>query len=159
MCSATSSIHITHYTHHMVSSRSIYFTICNFHFHWLKMFHWRENTISVRSMNVILDIITHNTHIHEKRLSVDEICLSLEQIIHICLILRNFMSNFPWFISIYSQRKEYVKYSKVFPLSDLFDVKIPSKWYRRVVGGLEVACGLAMALIPNRKFQTKKVCI
>lgn len=42
----------------------------------------------------------------------------------------------------YLQRKEYVKYAKVFPLSSIFDFKIPSKWYRRVVGGLEVACGL-----------------
>lgn len=50
------------------------------------------------------------------------------------------------------QRKEYVKYSKVFPLADVFDIKIPSKWYRRVVGGLEVGSGFAMALIPNRKY-------
>lgn len=53
------------------------------------------------------------------------------------------------------QRKEYVKYAKVFPLTAVFDLKIPSKWYRRVVGVLEVVCGLAMATIPNRKYQNR----
>ncbi|KAK3918202.1 Transmembrane protein 35A [Frankliniella fusca] len=48
-------------------------------------------------------------------------------------------------------RKEYVKYAKVFPLSDTLDFKVPSKWYRRVVGSLEIICGLAMALIPYAK--------
>ncbi|KAE8749810.1 hypothetical protein FOCC_FOCC003548 [Frankliniella occidentalis] len=48
-------------------------------------------------------------------------------------------------------RKEYVKYAKVFPLSDTLDFKVPSKWYRRVVGSLEIICGLAMALIPSAK--------
>lgn len=50
-------------------------------------------------------------------------------------------------------RKEYVKYSKVFPLSSMFDFKIPSKWYRRVVGILEVTCGVAMAAVPNHKIK------
>ncbi|KAF6205341.1 hypothetical protein GE061_019512 [Apolygus lucorum] len=45
-------------------------------------------------------------------------------------------------------RKEYVKYAKVFPLSQALDIKIPAKWYRRVIGGLELICGLAMALVP-----------
>lgn len=48
-------------------------------------------------------------------------------------------------------RKNYVKYAKVFPCSTLFDFKLPSKWYRRSVGGLEVLCGLAMVLIPSHK--------
>ncbi|KAJ1528767.1 hypothetical protein ONE63_007154 [Megalurothrips usitatus] len=48
-------------------------------------------------------------------------------------------------------RKEYVKYAKVFPLSDTLDFKVPSKWYRRVVGSLEIISGLAMALIPHAK--------
>ncbi|XP_015124017.1 transmembrane protein 35A [Diachasma alloeum] len=48
-------------------------------------------------------------------------------------------------------RKEYVKYAKVFPLSELLNFKVPSKWYRRVVGSLEIICGLAMATIPNRR--------
>ncbi|KAH8398297.1 hypothetical protein KR215_003156, partial [Drosophila sulfurigaster] len=48
-------------------------------------------------------------------------------------------------------RTEYVKYAKVFPLTALFGIKIPSKWYRRTVGILEIVCGLAMALIPYHK--------
>ncbi|XP_030380141.1 transmembrane protein 35A [Scaptodrosophila lebanonensis] len=48
-------------------------------------------------------------------------------------------------------RTEYVKYAKVFPLTALFGLKIPSKWYRRTVGILEIVCGLAMALIPYHK--------
>ncbi|KAJ3655296.1 hypothetical protein Zmor_014431 [Zophobas morio] len=48
-------------------------------------------------------------------------------------------------------RKEYVKYAKVFPLSEAMDFKIPSKWYRRTVGALEIICGLAMAFVPNHK--------
>lgn len=54
-------------------------------------------------------------------------------------------------IALCSQRKEYVKYAKVFPLSGTLDFKVPSKWYRRVVGSLEIICGLAMAIIPSRK--------
>lgn len=50
-------------------------------------------------------------------------------------------------------RTEYVKYAKVFPLTALFGIKIPSKWYRRTVGMLEIICGLAMALIPYHKIK------
>ncbi|CAG9858481.1 unnamed protein product [Phyllotreta striolata] len=50
-------------------------------------------------------------------------------------------------------RKEYVKYSKVFPFSEMLDFKIPSKWYRRTVGGLEMICGSAMAFWPNHKIK------
>jgi len=50
-------------------------------------------------------------------------------------------------------RKEYVKYAKVFPLSEALDFKIPSKWYRRAVGALEIICGLAMAFVPNHKIK------
>ncbi|XP_058791829.1 novel acetylcholine receptor chaperone [Phymastichus coffea] len=50
-------------------------------------------------------------------------------------------------------RKEYVKYAKVFPLASTLDFKVPSKWYRRVVGSLEIVCGLAMALIPSYKIK------
>lgn len=46
-------------------------------------------------------------------------------------------------------RKEYVKYAKVFPLSEYLEFKVPSKWYRRVVGSLEIVCGIAMAAIPS----------
>ncbi|XP_074039798.1 novel acetylcholine receptor chaperone isoform X2 [Leptinotarsa decemlineata] len=51
------------------------------------------------------------------------------------------------------QRKEYVKYAKVFPFSEMMDFKIPSKWYRRTVGALEMICGAAMAFIPNHKIK------
>ncbi|CAH0386530.1 unnamed protein product [Bemisia tabaci] len=46
-------------------------------------------------------------------------------------------------------RKEYVKYAKVFPFSEMFHFKIPAKWYRRVIGSLELICGLAMAIVPK----------
>lgn len=52
---------------------------------------------------------------------------------------------------LFLQRKEYVKYAKVFPFAEMLDLKIPSKWYRRTVGSLEIICGLAMVLVPNRK--------
>ncbi|KAI4465251.1 spinal cord expression protein 4 [Holotrichia oblita] len=50
-------------------------------------------------------------------------------------------------------RKEYVKYAKVFPFAEMLDLKIPSKWYRRAVGSLEIICGLAMVIIPNHKIK------
>lgn len=47
-------------------------------------------------------------------------------------------------------RTEYAKYAKVFPLAKLLDFKLPSKWYRRVVGGLEIVAGfLMMAPVPG----------
>ncbi|XP_066991002.1 novel acetylcholine receptor chaperone [Anabrus simplex] len=46
-------------------------------------------------------------------------------------------------------RKEYVKYAKVFPFTEMLDFKVPSKWYRRTVGSLEIICGLALAFIPR----------
>nr|CAD7595420.1 unnamed protein product [Timema genevievae] len=52
-------------------------------------------------------------------------------------------------------RKEYVKYAKVFPFADLLDIKVPSKWYRRAVGTLEIICGLAMAFVPSSKWLLK----
>lgn len=55
------------------------------------------------------------------------------------------------FLSFF-QRKEFVKYAKVFPFSEMLDFKIPSKWYRRTVGSLEIICGIAMAFFPNRKY-------
>jgi len=49
-------------------------------------------------------------------------------------------------------RTEYAKYAKVFPLAKLLDFKLPSKWYRRVVGGLEIMAGfLMMAPVPGGK--------
>ncbi|XP_046460337.1 novel acetylcholine receptor chaperone-like [Daphnia pulex] len=52
-------------------------------------------------------------------------------------------------------RQEYVKYAKIIPLARWFNVKIPSKWYRRIVGGLEIVCGIALTFIPHRR--TKQV--
>ena len=43
-------------------------------------------------------------------------------------------------------RTEYAKYAKVFPLAKALDIKIPSKWYRRVVGSVEMLCGLILVL-------------
>jgi len=46
-------------------------------------------------------------------------------------------------------RKEFVKYAKVFPLAQTLSFRIPSKWYRRSVGGLEILCGSLLAFFPN----------
>ena len=47
-------------------------------------------------------------------------------------------------------RAEYAKYAKVFPLAKTLDFKVPSKWYRRSVGGMEILSGIVMMLIPSR---------
>lgn len=47
-------------------------------------------------------------------------------------------------------RTEYAKYAKVFPLAKTLDFKVPSKWYRRSVGGLEILSGIILMLIPSR---------
>lgn len=73
----------------------------------------------------------------------------MENSFFISMLMTSYM--FFFLFSLNVQRKEYVKYSKVFPLSTLFDIKIPSKWYRRIIGGLEVSSGFAMAFIPNRE--------
>ena len=38
-------------------------------------------------------------------------------------------------------RSEYAKYAKVFPFAKSLGYKVPSKWYRRGVGGVEICCG------------------
>ena len=48
-------------------------------------------------------------------------------------------------------RTEYAKYAKVFPFGKTFEFKLPSKWYRRSVGGFEILCGLLMMVVPSRK--------
>ncbi|XP_071513932.1 novel acetylcholine receptor chaperone [Panulirus ornatus] len=48
-------------------------------------------------------------------------------------------------------RKEFARYSKVFPLAQTLEFKIPSKWYRRTVGGLEVLCGICLTFIPSKR--------
>eukprot|EP00092_Neocalanus_flemingeri_P080006 GFUD01099736.1.p1 GENE.GFUD01099736.1~~GFUD01099736.1.p1 ORF type:complete len:171 (+),score=45.96 GFUD01099736.1:24-536(+) len=50
-------------------------------------------------------------------------------------------------------RAEYVKYAKVFPFAKSVGYRVPSKWYRRGVGGVEILCGLIMLVIPNRKIK------
>ncbi|CAG7728703.1 unnamed protein product [Allacma fusca] len=46
-------------------------------------------------------------------------------------------------------RREFVKYARVFPLASTVGFKVPSKWYRRITGGLEIFCGLGLALFPG----------
>jgi len=48
-------------------------------------------------------------------------------------------------------RSEYAKFARVFPGAKLAGVKLPSKWYRRSVGVIEIVCGLVLLLVPNRK--------
>lgn len=55
------------------------------------------------------------------------------------------------------QRKDYVKYAKVFPLSKTIDFKVPAKWYRRAVGGTEVLSGVCLAFVPYSKYLTTKL--
>ena len=50
-------------------------------------------------------------------------------------------------------RTEYAKYTKSFPFSKTFDFKMPSKWYRRSVGGAEIFCGLILMCIPSRRIK------
>merc|ERR1712110_1384059 len=47
-------------------------------------------------------------------------------------------------------RTEYAKYAKVFPLAKTLEFKVPSKWYRRIVGCLEILSGIIMMAIPSR---------
>ena len=42
-----------------------------------------------------------------------------------------------------------MKYAKVIPLGRMLNMKIPSKWFRRTIGGLEILCGIALTFIPN----------
>lgn len=73
------------------------------------------------------------------------------------IIVNTFLKTIqPDYYSFYTylfQRKEFVKYAKVFPLAETLDFKVPSKWYRRTVGILEITCGMAMAFVPSRKYQ------
>ncbi|XP_050539626.1 uncharacterized protein LOC126904552 isoform X2 [Daktulosphaira vitifoliae] len=60
-------------------------------------------------------------------------------------------------MNIYSNknflRKDYVKYAKVFPLSKIIDFKIPAKWYRRAIGGIEVLSGICLTFVPIRNIK------
>jgi len=61
-----------------------------------------------------------------------------------------------WIWLYFLQRKDYVKYAKVFPLSKTADFKVPAKWYRRAVGGTEVLSGVCLAFVPYSKY--RKIC-
>ena len=43
-------------------------------------------------------------------------------------------------------RQEYAKFAKVLPGAKLAGVKVPSKWYRRGVGTIEIVCGELQAV-------------
>lgn len=105
------------------------------------------STIVLRSLSILLGIFfifigaMKLSPYLSKELHKDLVCICIFFLSCLHLLLFCFLF----------QRKEYVKYSKVFPLSDVFDFKIPSKWYRRSVGVLEIVSGLAMSFIPNCK--------
>ncbi|XP_015930283.1 novel acetylcholine receptor chaperone [Parasteatoda tepidariorum] len=46
-------------------------------------------------------------------------------------------------------RRNFVQYAKVFPLAKTIGFKIPSKYFRIVVGWMEVLCGLTLVFIPG----------
>lgn len=107
----------------------------------------------------ICQFVPSNWRIVEYKVScIKTIVTSLKKTLQICIYKKqkhNTVYLFQCktiFFSILLQRREYVKYAKVFPLTDTFDFKIPSKWYRRTVGFLEILSGMAMALIPSRKY-------
>jgi len=50
-------------------------------------------------------------------------------------------------------RTEYAKYAKVFPFAKALQIKVPSKWYRRSIGGTEILAGLLLLLIPSRRWK------
>ncbi|ROT61378.1 hypothetical protein C7M84_020841 [Penaeus vannamei] len=58
-----------------------------------------------------------------------------------------------WLYVIVFNRKEFARYSKVFPLAQTLEFKIPSKWYRRTVGGLEVFSGFCLTFIPSKRIK------
>ncbi|CAL1292662.1 unnamed protein product [Larinioides sclopetarius] len=46
-------------------------------------------------------------------------------------------------------RRNFVQYAKVFPLARTLGFKIPSKYFRMVVGWLEVVCGISLIFVPG----------
>lgn len=46
-------------------------------------------------------------------------------------------------------QKSFIRYAKVFPFSQTFGFKVPSKWYRRIVGALETVSGIALVFLPG----------
>lgn len=37
-------------------------------------------------------------------------------------------------------------------MASLLDIRVPSKWYRRIIGAIEVICGGLMGGFPSRKY-------
>merc|ERR1712122_38205 len=50
-------------------------------------------------------------------------------------------------------REEYAKFTKVLPGAKTLGYKVPSKYYRRGVGVVEILCGIVLLVIPNRKIK------
>ncbi|XP_054706452.1 novel acetylcholine receptor chaperone-like [Uloborus diversus] len=46
-------------------------------------------------------------------------------------------------------RRNFVQYAKVFPLTKTLGIKMPSKYFRVVVGWMEVLCGAVLIFIPG----------
>lgn len=51
------------------------------------------------------------------------------------------------------QRRDFVAFAKVFPLSSQLSIRIPPKEYRLVVGYTELVCGVILALIPRDRLK------
>ena len=43
-------------------------------------------------------------------------------------------------------------------MASLLDIRVPSKWYRRIIGAIEVICGGLMAGFPSRKLSVDYKC-
>lgn len=54
-------------------------------------------------------------------------------------------------------RRNFVQYSKVFPLSKLLNFKMNPKFYRLFIGWSEVVCGTILVLVPGRIKQLANV--
>lgn len=51
------------------------------------------------------------------------------------------------------QRRDFVAFAKVFPLTSQLALKVPPKEYRLIVGYTELVCGTILALIPNDRLK------
>lgn len=47
-------------------------------------------------------------------------------------------------------RRNFVQYSKVFPLANTLGIKVSAKLFRLVIGWIELVSGLVLAFIPGR---------
>lgn len=37
-------------------------------------------------------------------------------------------------------------------MAAMLDIRIPSKWYRRIIGGIEMICGVLLVGVPSREY-------